>query len=477
MRFSLAALLTATAVAGHVVMLPVLYLGLGGIIERSHEQMFVENVRTTSRLLAQQCEVGDVLGSPRLIANILDTAIINGDGVLAELRGPGTDVRSELGAGGVAFPAHEDLDFGENADHSYFVRTPIEHGGQRFELLLGFDERPTLVTVAAAKHRMLLTLGLYLGASMAGTAFLGWLLARPVRRLQRVAHQIAIGSAPPSASLRLETSISEFDDLASDLQLMREELVGASERRRQLEQQLQHRERLQTVGTLAGGIAHEFNNALVPITLLAETALKAQPQGSPARADLETVLAAARRARVLVRQILTFSRELDATALEPVDLADVVTEAMQLFRPLIAPGVKLELSLPEGCPAVMADRGLALQLAMNLCTNAYQALGGGVGTVAVGVARKSIAAGEMAGVEPGNYVELLVRDTGEGMEAAVAARIFEPFFSTRAVGEGTGLGLSVVHGIVQGFGARILVDSERGRGSTFRVLFPLTPSS
>jgi len=479
MKLKLATALAIVVVAAYGIMLPLLYGSLGDVIEQSHEQLFVENVRTFARLLAQQAEVGDALDTVKLTLNLLDTAVLNGDGVYAELRGEAGVVRSDLGDPNLRFPAQEDLAFGQHGDTVYFIKTPIEHAGRHFDLLLGFDERPTSATVAAAKRRMLWTLGAYLGLSMIGALLLGYVLARPVRRLQGAARLIATGSL--TQSLRLQTPVREISDLAEDLQRMRDELVGANERlreqmqareqaereRAQLEQRLQHRERLETVGTLAGGIAHEFNNALVPIILMTESALKDQVAGSVTKRDLETVLAAAQRTRGLVKQILTFSRELNSLRLEPVDLCEVAREALQLFKPLVSPNVRVHVRLAETCPRVSADRSLAVQLIMNLCTNAYQALRGESGEVTVSVAMAPRDAGDDT-----RGVDLEVRDTGQGMDAATVARVFVPFFTTRLVGEGTGLGLSVVHGIVQSFGATISVASELGVGSVFRVRFP-----
>jgi signal transduction histidine kinase len=476
MKLKMATALASAAVAGFAITLPSLYISLGNVIERSHELLFVENSRTFARLLAQQAEIGNALESEKLTSNLLDTAVLNGDGVFAELRSDAGVVRSELGTPGLKFPAHEDLAFGQHGDPTYFIKTPVEHGGRHYELRLGFDETPTLLAVASAKRTMLWTLGAFLGLSLAGALALGFALTQPVRRLQQAARHIATGSL--TQSLRLQTPVLEINELGEDLQRMRDELVGASERlrdqiqarevaeqgRAQLELQLQHRERLQTVGTLAGGIAHEFNNALVPIILLTELALKNQAPDTAIRNDLETVLSAARRARGLVKKILTFSRELDSLHLEPTDLRRVVREALELFKPLISPNVQLREVYAEQCPLVLADRGLTTQLVMNLCTNAYQAMRGNAGVVTLAVSQTAGSAG--------SQVELTVSDTGEGMDSATAARIFVPFFTTRPVGEGTGLGLSVVHGIVQSFGASISVESAPGAGSTFRVVFP-----
>jgi signal transduction histidine kinase len=478
-KIRLSLLLALATVVTYVAVLPFLYRGVSAIVTRSHQQRFIEDSRTLARLLAQQAEVGGVLEKPKLIGNLLDTAILNGDGRYAELLGPGLSRRSELNAAGVQFPDHEDLGFGTGGDHMYFIKTPIVHEGHQYELRLGFDEQPTMQVVDIARRQMLWLLGLYLGLLTLMGLGLGYLMTRPLRRLQILAREVA--DNPDSQSLQLASPVAEVAGLAADLQRMREALVEASEGlraqisareaaeqgRAMLERRLQHRERLETVGTLAGGIAHEINNALVPITLLTELALRDAGLQERARGDLQTVLSAARQARTLVRQILTFSRTLDDTQLVRVDLGAVVHEALKLFRPLASRNVELIVHLPDQPVFVMADRPLLVQLVMNLCTNAYQALPKGSGRISLEVGSQ---AGEVAGTPALGVLQ--VTDNGRGMDEATVARVFEPFYTTRPVGEGTGLGLSVVHGIVRGFSGRIEVVSQPGSGSSFRILFP-----
>ena len=224
---------------------------------------------------------------------------------------------------------------------------------------------------------------------------------------------------------------------------------------------VRHRQRLETIGTLTGGIAHEFNNALLPIILFTEAALEDLPQDSPTREDLSRVLGSARRARAVVRRILTFSHRFDGANLAVVDLRAATVESFELFAVLVPRAVRLTSELDPWPTPVRADAALLQQLVMNLCVNAYQSLGKNGGEVTIGLRR---AAGE---------AELWVRDDGHGMDEAVVARIFEPFFTTRGVGTGTGLGLSVVHGIVESFGARIAVETADGAGTTIRVFFPI----
>ncbi len=226
---------------------------------------------------------------------------------------------------------------------------------------------------------------------------------------------------------------------------------------------------LETGGTLAGGIAHEFNNVLVPIILFTDSALQELPDSSASRSDLERVLAAALRAKDVVKKILTFSRDLGDVKLALVDLRTSITEGLNLFSALAPPSIEIRTDIGEVIPLVKADGTLAVQLVINLCTNAYQAMQGAQGVLTIGLRYHEIS--PLAG-DCGARVELWVSDTGHGMDAVTVERIFEPFFTTRSVGQGTGLGLSAVHGIVESFGATISVTTEPGKGSTFRIFFP-----
>ncbi|MGB6355746.1 MAG: ATP-binding protein, partial [Steroidobacteraceae bacterium] len=269
-----------------------------------------------------------------------------------------------------------------------------------------------------------------------------------------------------------------------DLEAMRHELVGVNHRlqakikekeisevrREELQKQLRHRQRLETVGTLASGIAHEINNVLVPIILFTDTALQDLPRSGAPRANLERVLAAARRARDIVKKILTFSRELGDAKLAMIDLREVVAEALHLYSVLAPPTIEIRTEIDDALPLVRADATLATQLLINLCTNAYQAMEGAGGMLTIGL-RHQVHTDDAGTLRP--RVELWVRDTGRGMDSAMVERIFEPFFTTRSVGQGAGLGLSVVHGIVESFGASIAVESKVGVGTTFRIFFPV----
>jgi signal transduction histidine kinase len=481
LRATLSIYVTACVLVVHLVLLPALFFGLGYVIRKSHEDVFVEHATTFSRVLADEFEVGAALDSQKRIEDLLDFAITHGGAGYAELYDRGYSTRSLYGLPEIKMPRSTDLSFGQGGDGIYFIVLLVAHADHRAELRLGFDEQPTQERIQLALTQMLWLLAGYLAVAIAIAIILSHRLSRPIQRLQAVSR--AISSGDYTRALNVNTGIRELHELAVDLEAMRHELVGVNDRleakikekeisevrREELQKQLRHRQRLETVGTLASGIAHEINNVLVPIILFTDTALQDLPPSCAPRANLERVLAAARRAKDVVKKILTFSRELGAAKLALIDLREVVAEALHLFSVLAPPTIEIRTEIDESLPFVRADATLAAHLLMNLFTNAYQAMEGAKGMLTIGLRYQEHT--DEDGI-PQPRVEFWVRDTGRGMDAATVERIFEPFFTTRSVGQGTGLGLSVVHGIVDSFGASIAVESKIGAGTTFRIFFP-----
>ncbi|MDM0036926.1 ATP-binding protein [Variovorax sp. J22P271] len=228
-----------------------------------------------------------------------------------------------------------------------------------------------------------------------------------------------------------------------------------------LQARLQKAQRLESLGTLAGGIAHDFNNILGAILGFGEMAQQHAAPGSDMRRYIDRVMQAGARARVLVRRILEFSRSGVAERV-PVNIQAVVDEALAMLRPTLPDAIRIDTRLVAGSAAVLGDGTQLHQVVINLCTNAAQALGD-AGTVEVELDRvtsttpKPTLHGELP---PGDYVRLVVSDTGAGMSAEVLQRAFDPFFTTKRLGEGTGLGLSMVHGIVNDLGGAIDIATE-----------------
>ena len=249
-------------------------------------------------------------------------------------------------------------------------------------------------------------------------------------------------------------------------------------RRRELAQQLQQSQKMEAIGTLAGGIAHDFNNILSIILGYTSLVLDDHEGGrhsddAELKDNLTTVIQAGRRARDLIEQILTFSRHAEQ-AKRPLVLQPIVQEVMKLMRSTLPSTIEIRQDLASEPATVLADPSQLHQVLMNVCTNGAHAMEEAGGVLEIVLDRTAVddtanAAGELS---PGSYVRLKVRDTGSGMDQATMERIFEPFFTTKGVGRGTGLGLSVAHGIVTNYGGAIRVDSALGQGTRFELLLP-----
>jgi PAS domain S-box-containing protein len=241
------------------------------------------------------------------------------------------------------------------------------------------------------------------------------------------------------------------------------ELRIAERHQLELERQLSHSQKLEALGTLAGGIAHDLNNALVPILALSKVTARQLAAGSEARENLETIFGASEHARDLVKRVLAFSRR-DVPEMHETRLGEIVIEALKLLRASIPSSIQLEERIVD-LPSIRADRSGIRQVVTNLVTNAAAAIGDRLGKITVTLTMAK-------GVVPKRELCLSIADSGNGMDEATRARIFEPFFTTKQVGEGTGLGLSIVHGIVAAHAGRIEVESEPGKGTCFKIYFP-----
>ena len=252
----------------------------------------------------------------------------------------------------------------------------------------------------------------------------------------------------------------------------------AEAHRNELEAQLRESHKMQAVGTMAGGIAHDFNNILGAILGNVELAKADCAPGSPVLESLLEIDKAGRRARDLVRQILTFSRN-EPPQRSAVSLAEVAHDTERLLRVTLPPAVELHMQLQAGLPPVLADATQVEQALLNLCTNAVHAIGAERGSIHVEAAtvQPDQRLSERLGLAPVDYVALTVRDTGPGMDAATLERIFEPFFTTKPVGQGTGLGLAVVHGVMRTHEGAVDVQSTPGHGSRFTLYFPVATSA
>jgi len=473
--------------AVHLIVLPILYLAVISLVKQNNEDLFLNSVRSHARFLADDLERRADFGSSSAIVATLDSIVLSGDGMYAELRGDSRSWLSSLIGADMIGKYREDFAFGDHGDTTYYISVPVITPRGDFSLRLGFDETPVIALNRQAYLRGLIILSVYLVALLLLVSLIGRRVTRPIRALQLWSRKIS--SDQSAEHLAVDTDLTEFVALSHDLEMMRSHLIGinrqlqneirmrneAEAERQKLEQQLRHRQRLETVGTLAGGIAHELNNIMVPILLYADIAMQGLSEDSPVREDLGRVVRAATRARGIVQQVLTFSRQIGDLDVGPFNAAEMVAESLDLMRASISPAIVLTTDIDESCPQLVGNRSLFGQVVINLCTNACQAIKNQQGTIQISLKREVITAESAKGfsrLTEGVYVKLRIADSGEGMNALTLERMFEPFFTTRKVGDGTGLGLAVVHGIVSNMEGEIIVTSGVPDGTTFEVYCP-----
>ena len=274
-----------------------------------------------------------------------------------------------------------------------------------------------------------------------------------------------------AAPRQLEDGAIAWDGVATDIT----ERVEAEEKRKGLEAQLNHAQKMESIGTLASGIAHDFNNVLAAILGNANMAIEDVKRGDQGEAlvGLAQIRKAGSKARALVNQILSFGRR-DALIRSVQPVRPILEEAITLLRSTIPGNVTLVERLEDQNACALVDRTQIEQVLVNLCTNAWHALGDKGGRIAVSSALVSVdaTAAPFGALLPGRYVQIRVEDNGCGMDEATRQRVFEPFFTTKGPGKGTGLGLSVVHGIVSSHDGAITLESSLGGGTKFDVFLP-----
>jgi PAS domain S-box-containing protein len=243
---------------------------------------------------------------------------------------------------------------------------------------------------------------------------------------------------------------------------------------KQLELKLNHAQKMETIGTLAGGIAHDINNILGIIIGNTELCLDDVPQTSPAHANLEEIIKAVLRAKEVIRQLLTFSRNIDVKK-EKIDIVSVVNEALKFLRSSISATIKIEKQINVKNPFLIADPTQINQIIMNLCANSAQAMEETGGTINVKLENVIVSHADVNSndlLANGEYIKIVISDDGPGIPAAIHDRIYDPYFTTKEVGKGSGMGLAVVQGIVKKHKGSINLKSDTGKGTTFTILLP-----
>jgi signal transduction histidine kinase len=317
-------------------------------------------------------------------------------------------------------------------------------------------EKEATRTLGAALYQVGSATAIAILFSLAVTLGLARLISRPIEALTETMGRLAAGDL--TIELPKIDRADEIGRMTAALHTFRDSAVVAE----QATLERQHSQKLEALGTLAGGIAHDLNNTLVPVMALTTMTARRLPEGSRERANLDTVAQAAVRARDLVKQILAFSRK-EKIEKQKLDLAEIAREALKMMRASVPSTTQIIAEIGPVAP-VIGDPGQLHQVLVNLIANAAHAIGGKMGWITVGIEIQR------------ETILLYVEDTGQGMDEATKQRIFDPFFTTKPVGEGTGLGLSVVHGIVAEHGGRIEVKSRLGEGSRFEIVFPAAPT-
>jgi PAS domain S-box-containing protein len=249
----------------------------------------------------------------------------------------------------------------------------------------------------------------------------------------------------------------------------------AEEEWKRLQDQLQQAQKMEAIGTLAGGIAHDFNNILGAILGYAEMAQEVSPAGSILRKDIDQIVKAGHRAKELVKQILAFSRQAETEHI-PVQPALIIKETLYMLRSSLPSTIAFQQDIDEEAGPILADPTQIHQVMLNLCTNAFHAMEATGGTLSISLKNRELTGEDLASeshVHPGRFVQLSIGDTGPGIAPEIREKIFDPYFTTKEVGKGTGMGLAIIHGIAKSYKGFVSYHSRLGEGTVFHVYLPV----
>ncbi len=348
----------------------------------------------------------------------------------------------------------------------------VDQGTAMYSIDIAADPRCTMEECRKAGYRSFAALPLRSDSEVIGVLGIASLEQRNFQEhaafLETLANELSIG-------LKKSLLYEQVQQHAMELKASLTRIEEAEAERRALHQHLQRSQKVEALGTLAGGIAHDFNNILGAMIGYAELALLGAPDNPRLKDNLQMVLTAGERARDLVRQILAFSRQTEEER-KPIQISHTVKEVLKFMRASLPATIELRTTVDKDLGIILADPVQIHQVLMNLCTNAHHAMREKGGLLEVELTSVNLGpeyAAIHSALKPGPYVKVAVKDTGHGMDEATMAKIFDPYFTTKEKGVGTGLGLAVVHGIVQSHGGGVSVRSERGKGSVFDLYFPV----
>lgn len=341
--------------------------------------------------------------------------------------------------------------------------TAIDFSGVRWGLIAEIDEAEIdrqISDTLNPKIRILLAISFIVILLLAG--IVSYLISRNIREMKSGLSGLVTGVLSGNLSMRINPQLisSDFRDVVTGTNQLADAFARHIEEKTKLEELMQHRARLESIGTLAGGIAHDFNNILSAILAHGYIISDSVGNNSSAASGIKEIISGIDRAGKLVSQILTFSRQ-DSPSKKIFDIIPPVNEALRLLSAAMPRNIILEKNIAESPINIKGDPSQLHQIILNLCTNAIHAMKDG-GTLTINISREE------------NIVKLSVTDTGSGMTDEVKDRAFEPFFTTKPAGEGTGMGLAVVHGIVMNWNGDITLESKPGAGTVVNIILPLT---
>lgn len=352
--------------------------------------------------------------------------------------------------------------------------TPIVIEGVKWAIIAEVDTREIDVQIADALNKKIIflfvvsALVLFL-LSMIVTIFISRGIKSTILQLERMIKDVLKGNLKARGD---SDSVSvDFKAVVHSANQLIEAFAAHREEKRKLEEHMLYTQKLKAIGTLAGGIAHDFNNILTSMFAYAHMVMADLPKDSPTREHVNEIIAALRRASELVEQILTFGRQARDEK-RKVEISTVISGTLKLLKATIPKNITIRCRVPEEKIYIDSVPSQVNQVLMNLCTNADYAMKENGGIMDVSAENVCCRGDESPSAKPGNFCKLTVSDTGHGIPHEILDRIFDPFFTTKPVGHGSGMGLSMVHGIVWNYGGWIDVQSTPGKGSTFDVFLP-----